>query len=126
MRRALVGLVVLGSTVLPIRAAAQYGPRRWTAPDIALAGAFTAALWIDVAQTRQGIARGNYSELNPFLPSNPSIGQVQTYAVLVNLSVLSAAAVVSHPWRTVLLGVATALEVITIHDNARVGLHIRF
>ncbi|HYK82202.1 MAG TPA: hypothetical protein VEU55_03585 [Gemmatimonadales bacterium] len=112
----------------PERAAAQSprAPERaWRAPDVALAGAFTAALWIDAAQTREAIRRG-YSELNPILGRHPSVGQVNTYTALAGLTTLGVAAVAPARKRLWLLAAVLAVETVAITANAQAGIAVKF
>ncbi len=133
--------VLLALAVVPAAAAAQrlapptlrVGatiPARvsWRASDVALAGAFVVALAIDAAQTRS-IAQGgwqDYREMNPILGPHPSVGQVNTYTAVAGLTVLGAAAVVPPRVRPWLLGVALAVETLTIAGTVRQGVALRF
>jgi hypothetical protein len=98
----------------------------WSRSDVALAGAFTAALLIDAGQTR-GLARGgwqNFRESNPILGSHPSVGQVNTYTAVAGLSVLGAAAALPPRLRPWLLGAALAVETFTIAGTVHQGIAI--
>ncbi len=114
-------------TATPARAGAQRATRAdrpWSAPHIALASAFSLALWIDAAQTRAAMARG-YRETNPILGPHPSAGQVNTYTALAHLTVLGAAAALPARVRPWLLGAALAVETFTVAGSIREGVAIR-
>lgn len=99
----------------------------WSATDVALAGAFTAALLIDAGQTR-GLARGGwqgYRETNPILGARPSVGDINTYTAVSGLAVLGAAAVLPARLRPWLLSAALAVETFTIAGTVREGVAIR-
>src|SRR5260370_23634009 len=69
-------IATLAAGPAPIAAqGVQPTDRAWRASDVALASVFTVALWIDAAQTRQGVRRG-YDELNPILGRHPTGGPV--------------------------------------------------
>lgn len=111
----------------PARADAQrtsQADRSWSAPHIALASAFSLALWIDAAQTRAAMGQG-YRETNPLLGSHPSPGQVNTYTALAHLTVLGAAAALPARLRPWLLGAALAVETFTIAGSIREGVALR-
>ncbi len=67
---------VAGVAPAPTRAAAQRvtrADRSWNAQHIALASAFSLALWMDAAQTRVAMGRG-YRETNPIIgPTRPPV-----------------------------------------------------
>src|SRR5437867_5046372 len=99
----------------------------WSAGDVALASAFTAALLIDAGQTR-GLARGGWQtfrEMNPILGPRPSVGQVNTYTAVAGLTVLGVAAVLPARLRRWLLGAALGVEMFTIAGTVREGVAIR-
>lgn len=99
----------------------------WSATDVTLAGAFTAALLIDVGQTR-GLAEGGWAtfrESNPILGPRPSVGQLDTYTAVTGLAVLGAAAAAPPRVRPWILGAAFAVEAITISRTTRRGVAIR-
>jgi len=99
----------------------------WKHRDIALAGAFTAALLIDASQTR-ALARGGwdgYHETNPILGPSPSVRSVNVYTAVVGLGVLGGAALVPERVRPWLLGAALAVEAFTISHTVGQGVPIR-
>jgi hypothetical protein len=117
-----------GVAAAPARARAQRASgadRSWNAPHIALASAFSLAVWMDAAQTRAAMGRG-YRETNPILGPDPSVGQVNTYTALAQLTVLGAAAALPARLRPWLLGAALAVEAVTIAGTVRKGVAIRF
>ena len=94
MAAVLVAAVVFSA--FPPRIAAQRAQkdgRSWNTSHIALASAFSIALWIDAGQTREAMRRG-YRETNPILGPHPSVGQVNTYTAVAGLAVLGTAAAV--------------------------------
>jgi hypothetical protein len=99
--------------------------RSWRTAHVALASAFAAALEIDAAQTREAMRRG-YREANPLLGPHPSTGRVNTYTALAGLTVVGVAAVVPTRLRGWVLGVALAVETVTIAGAVREGVGIRF
>src|SRR6266704_3751134 len=126
MAAVLVAAVVFSS--FPPRIAAQRAQkddRSWNTSHIALASAFSVALWIDASQTREAMRRG-YRETNPILGPHPSVGQVNTYTAVAALTVLGAAAVVPARVRPWLLGVALAVETFAIAGNMRQGVALKF
>ena len=99
----------------------------WSASEMALAGAFTAALLIDAGQTRR-LARGGWRdhyEANPLLGPRPSVGHVNSYTALAGLTVLGAAAALPARLRSYLLGGALAVELFAIAGTARQGVAIK-
>ncbi|HUL03220.1 MAG TPA: hypothetical protein VLV16_08345 [Gemmatimonadales bacterium] len=100
----------------------------WSKRDIALAGAFTASLLIDAAQTR-ALARDGWQgfrEANPILGPSPSVRGINTYTAVVGLGMLGAAAMVPAHVRPWLLGAALAVEAFTISHTVRQGIPVRF
>jgi len=105
-------------------------PRRpsWNSSEIALAGAFAAALWIDAAQTR-ALARGGwrgFRETNPILGPSPTVSQINAYTAVAGLTVLGAAAAVPARMRPWLLGAALAVETVTVAGTIQKGVAITF
>ena len=103
---------------------AQKDDRSWNTSHIALASAFSVALWIDASQTREAMRRG-YRETNPILGPHPSVGQVNTYTAVAGLAVLGTAAAVGGRVRPWLLAVALAVETFAITSTVRQGIAIR-
>jgi len=130
LRPTLGPLDIRTATAAPARLrAARAVPVRlsWSATDVALASAFTAALLMDAAQTR-GLARGGWRgwrESNPILGPRPSVGQLDTYTAVTGLAVLGAAAAAPARLRPWLLGAAFAVEAFTIAGTVRRGVAIR-
>ncbi|HEX4601430.1 MAG TPA: hypothetical protein VH116_08555 [Gemmatimonadales bacterium] len=125
----MTGLVATAALTVSTQGAAAQRlseePRTWSVPYVALAGAFTLALWIDAAQTRDALRRG-YAEANPVLGPHPSEGQVNTYTALAGLTVLGAASAAPPRLRPWLLGAALAVETYAIAGNVRAGIAMRF
>jgi len=125
MAAVLVAAVVFSA--FPPRIAAQRAQkdgRSWNTSHIALASAFSVALWIDAGQTREAMRRG-YRETNPILGPHPSVGQVNTYTAVAGLAVLGTAAAVGGRVRPWLLAVALAVETFAITSTVRQGIAIR-
>src|SRR2546422_165799 len=123
MAAVLVAAVVFSA--FPPRIAAQRAQkddRSWNTSHIALASAFSVALWIDASQTREAMRRG-YRETNPILGPHPSVGQVNTYTAVAGLAVLGTAAAVGGRVRPWLL--ALAVETFAITSTVRQGIAIR-
>jgi len=99
----------------------------WRPSEVALAGAFTAALLIDAAQTRRLAASGwrDYVETNPILGQRPSVGQLNTYTVVAGLAVLGVVAAAPKRARPWILGVALAAEAVALVAVSRAGVAIR-
>ena len=99
----------------------------WRPSEVALAGAFTAALLIDAAQTRRLAAGGwrNHVETNPILGRRPSVGQLNTYTAVSGLVVLGVAAAAPKQARPWILGVALAAEACALVAVSRAGVPIR-
>jgi hypothetical protein len=99
----------------------------WCRSDLALAGAFTVALWVDAAQTRE-LARHawqGYREANPILGPRPTIGQINRYTAVAGLAVLGVAAAVPAHVRRWLLATALAVETFTVVGTVREGIALR-
>jgi hypothetical protein len=99
----------------------------WSRTDLALAGAFTAALLIDAGQTR-GLAREGwvgFHEGNPLLGRTPSVGRINAYTAAAGFAVLGAAALVPPRARRVLLVAAAAVQAVTVSRSAAKGIPIR-
>jgi len=125
MAAVLVAAVVFSA--FPPRIAAQRAQkddRSWNTSHIALASAFSVALWIDASQTREAMRRG-YRETNPILGPHPSVGQVNTYTAVAGLAVLGTAAALGGRVRPWLLAVALAVETFAITSTMRQGIAIR-
>jgi hypothetical protein len=124
---ALVLVAVAVGSAFPNPIAAQRPlreERSWRTAHVALASAFAVALEIDAAQTREAMRRG-YREVNPLLGPRPSTGRVNTYTALAGLTVVGIAAVVPARLRRWVLGVALAVETVTIASTFREGIGIR-
>lgn len=131
--RTVAVLTMVGQPATTPARAAWSVPRRmprlsWSRSDVALAGGFAVALWIDAAQTR-GLARAGwreYREANPVLGPRPTVGQINAYTAVAGLTVLGAAAVVPARLRPWLLGAALAVETVTVAGSARKGIAVTF
>ena len=99
----------------------------WPAADLALAGAFGVALWVDAAQTRALAHQGwrGYREANPILGPRPTIGQINCYTAVAGLAVMGTAALVPPRWRRWLLVTAVGVETFTVTATAREGIALR-
>ncbi len=122
--------VAYGPSQFPQLELARTVPIRvsWSRRDLVLASGFTAGLLVDAAQTRR-LARGgwrDYRETNPLLGPRPSVGRVNTYTVVVGLSVLGAAAVAPKRVRPWVLGIAFAVEACTLAAMSQRGIAISF
>lgn len=101
-------------------------PRDLAPPDLALAAAFTAALWVDAAQTREAARRGwrGWRETNPLLGPRPGIGRLTAYTVAAGVTTLGVAAALPRAWRRAWLAAAVAVELATTAGAARAGLGV--
>lgn len=99
-------------------------PRDVAPSELALGAAFTAALWVDAAQTREAARRGwrEWRETNPLLGPRPGIGRITAYTVAAGVTTLGVAAALPRPWRRVWLAGAFALELYAAASAARAGL----
>ncbi len=99
----------------------------WRPSEVALAGAFTAALLIDAAQTRRLAAGGwrDHVETNPILGRRPSVGQLNTYTAVAGLAVLGVAAAAPRRARPWILGMALVAEAGALVAVSRAGVAIR-
>jgi hypothetical protein len=119
-------IATLAAAPAPIAAqGAQPTARAWRASDVALASVFTVALWIDAAQTRQGVRRG-YDELNPILGPHPTVGLVNAYTAVVGVATLGVAAAAPARARPWLLGAALAVEAFAVSRNVQAGIALTF
>jgi hypothetical protein len=129
MRRLAAVLIIAAAVAaVPSRVAGQRvlrGDRAWNTSHVALAGAFTLALWVDAAQTREAMARG-FQETNPILGPHPSVGRINSYTAVAGLTVLGAAAALPARFRSWVLGAALAVETFAIAGTVRQGIAIRF
>ncbi len=100
----------------------------WRPTDVALASGFTAALLLDAAQTRRlaGSSWRDYRETNAILGPRPSVGRVNTYTVVVGLTVLGVAAAAPKRARPWVLGIALAVEACTLAAMSQRRVAITF
>jgi hypothetical protein len=101
-------------------------PRDLAPPDLALAAAFAAALWVDAAQTREAARRGwrGWRETNPLLGPRPGIGSITAYTVAAGVTTLGVAAALPRPWRRAWLAGACAVELTAVGGAVRAGLGV--
>jgi hypothetical protein len=112
---------------MPVNGVTRHAPS-WNATDIGLAGGFLAMLWVDAAQTRS-LARQNwvgFSETNPILGPQPSIGKINTYTAAAAITTLGVAALLPPRARRWWLAGAFAVETATVlYTTTQVGVALR-
>jgi hypothetical protein len=113
----------------PVNQLTRRVPRvpRWSRTEIALAGAFVGALWVDAAQTRSLARAGwrDFRESNPLLGSNPSVGQINSYTAVAAVSTLGIAAVLPQKARKFWLIGALGMETFVVTHTTRLGVAVR-
>ena len=99
----------------------------WETTDYALAGAALAALAVDWGQTRH-IAKNpsRFSETNPILGTNPSVGKVNAYFVGSMVGTVAIAHVLPSDWRTLFLSGVLAVELGVTQQNRSLGIKMAF
>ena len=124
--------VLLSALTAPISSQSQghikphHGRWSWSAAEVALGGAFIAALWIDRRQTRNATAAG-VRESSPIIGPHPSPGQVDTYTIMYSLVTLGTAAVAPRGgWRVGILAFNLGGETAAIQRHLAMGFAIRF
>ena len=118
--RALALAITLGAI------ATQAQAREWTAEEKWTGAAVLTLSVIDWAQTRH-IARNphQWRELNPLLPSSPSVGRVNTYFAM-SIVAGAAAAHFMPRWRLPLLRTMAVYQFTVTARNASLGIRMDF
>lgn len=98
--------------------------RDWTNADLALLGVGSALHIVDWGQTRS-IAQhpDQYRELNPLLPSHPSMAQVNAY-MLGTLILWPIVADLVPEYRRGILGIWIASRALAVGHNYQIGLRM--
>lgn len=121
-----LGLALVGGWLGPRVSAAQaQSSHHWTKGNIALAGVYTAAVWIDLAQTRFFLKSPHWQESNPLLGKHPSPLKVDLMGLAGVLTMMGVSHVAKNPWRSVFLAVGTVIEMRVIAFNSTGGVGIR-
>ena len=99
----------------------------WDRTDSLLLTTALSTIAIDWAQTRD-ISRNpqRFTEGNPFLGSHPSVGRVDKYFALAMAGTAVTAGFLAPTPRKWFLGGVTAVEVVVIISNHRVGIRADF
>jgi hypothetical protein len=121
--RLLLGIFLSVLLSLPVYAESQ----EWT-PEEKLWGATTGVLLLgDWATTNNMTHRYNekYHENNPLLGRNPTANTVNLYFLVVAPAVFLAADYFGE-YRKEILQATSALELIIVGNNLRIGLHFQF
>lgn len=116
--------IVVLAALLSAPAMADGGPG-WSPRDRAWLGLQTAALVIDWGQTRRIAAEPHrWSETNPLLPRQPTMGQVNQH-FLISGAVLTGLAVWSPWWRrNVMPGIAMMQIGVVSRNHIHVGIRM--
>jgi hypothetical protein len=99
----------------------------WDKTDSLLLTTALSTIAVDWAQTRD-ISRHpeRFTEGNPFLGSHPSVGRVDKYFALAMAGTAATAGFLTSTPRKWFLGGVTAVEVVVIISNHRVGIRADF
>ena len=113
----------------PAASQPYFGPflEGWDRTDSLLLTTALSTIAIDWGQTRD-IARHpeRFTEGNPFLGSHPSVGRVDKYFALAMAGTAVTAGFLAPTPRKWFLGGVTAVEVVVIISNHRVGIRADF
>ena len=86
--------------------------------------AAVSSLACDGGQSQQFLTESNYSERNPFLPSNPSPGLVWGYLAGVAVATITANRVLPQKAALVVNSIVLATEVWSVEHNMAVGASV--
>ncbi|HUL49823.1 MAG TPA: hypothetical protein VLT79_07420 [Gemmatimonadales bacterium] len=111
-------MLVLG--FLPVR----QSQAQWQTEHTVLAVASSATIATDWLLSANAIRRGTFDEMNPMLGHHPSVGQLNTYNVLVLGANLGIGCVLPSKWRTLWFTAVTAFETAIVLHQYNIGLHI--
>ena len=123
-----LGLIVwLGIAMLLLWSYQCHAADPWDTTDKALGATVLAATVMDWSQTRY-IARHpyEYHELNPTLPSHPSVGQVDAHfagGILIGAAIANW---LPSDYRKWFLGGMAVIEISTVAHNHSIGIQMRF
>lgn len=98
----------------------------WTTTDSALlAGALTLQA-IDWGQTRAAMRHGGYTEKNPILGPQPSIGRLDKVCTLAMVGTVGLAYVLPPLYRRAFLGGVVTIEAAIVYRHRQLGLRVDF
>ena len=118
--RAMTLAVLLALTLIPAtRASGQ-----WKTEHTALAIASSAAITTDWLLAANATRRGTFDEMNPFLGHHPSVGQLNTYNLIILGSNLAIGRLLPSKFRTLWFTAVTSFETAIVLHQYNIGLHI--
>ncbi|HUK22030.1 MAG TPA: hypothetical protein VLV45_10820 [Gemmatimonadales bacterium] len=115
-----VAAVMLILGFLPVR----QSQAQWQTEHTVLAVASSATIATDWLLSANAIRRGTFDEMNPMLGHHPSVGQLNSYNVLVLGANLGIGAVLPNKWRTLWFTAVTSFETAIVLHQYNIGLHI--
>ena len=119
MRSIIVAILLLVSL-------SAHAERDWTTEEKVWGATATTLLLMDYGTTRNIAHRPNeYRELNPLLGNHPSIAQVNLH-FLVAIPAILLAADYFPEYRKEILMITSAVELVAVGNNLRIGLHLDF
>ena len=116
----LMVVTVLGLTLMPAaRATAQ-----WTTEHTVLAVASSATITADWLLAANAARRGTFDEMNPILGTRPSVGQLNTYNLLILGANLGIGRLLPSKYRMLWFTAVTGFETAIVLHQFNIGLHI--
>ncbi len=99
----------------------------WSARNSLLEAGFVTVAVIDYLQTRTIVLEyPRFVEVGPFLPTHPTMGQLNTVAIVGTIAHLAVASAVPRPWRDLFQTVTFSVEAVNVGRNFAVGLNLSF
>ena len=112
--------MLLALSLLPAtRATAQ-----WKNEHTALAIASSVAITTDWLLAANATRRGTFDEMNPILGLRPSVGQLNTYNLVILASNLAIGRLLPSKFRTLWFTAVTSFEAAIVLHQYNIGLHI--
>ncbi len=121
-RRARLMTVTILLALMLIPAAQAKG--QWKAEHTILAIASSATITADWLLSANAARRGTFDEMNPILGTRPSVGQLNTYNLLILGSNLAIGRLLPSKFRTLWFTAITSFETAIVLHQYNIGLHI--
>jgi len=130
-----IGLILLLGLVPATQAAAQFmgeptdqarpkSSNQWRTEHTVLAIASSVTITTDWLLSANAARRGTFDEMNPILGHHPSVGQLNTYNLLILGSNLAIGRLLPNKFRTLWFTAITSFETAIVLHQYNIGLHI--
>jgi hypothetical protein len=112
--------MLLALTLIPATSATA----QWKREHTVLAITSTAVITTDWLMAANAARRGTFDEMNPILGTRPSVGQLNTYNLLIVGGNLAIGWLLPSKFRTLWFTAVTSFETAIVLHQYNIGLHI--